>query len=107
MSAIGAPRPGSCMTFKAHTHKRKGASAMRKADITERKARIKGVVKKIMHDPGRGAPMALIEFKCPIKLRKEKITIAIAEGIYTGQYLYCGKTAPLHVGNILPVGKMP
>jgi len=94
-------------TFKAHTHKRKGASAMRKADITERQKRIKGVVKKIMHDPGRGAPMALIEFKCPIKLRKERIQIAIAEGIYTGQYVYCGKTAPLQVGNILPVGSMP
>ena len=41
---------------------------MRKRDITERYKRIKGVVKKIMHDPGRGAPLALIEFKNPIQL---------------------------------------
>jgi len=80
---------------------------MRKCDITEKRSRIKGVVSKIMHDPGRGAPMALIEFKCPIQYKKEKITIAIAEGVYTGQYLYCGKKAPLYVGNILPVGEMP
>lgn len=33
--------------------------------------------------------------------------MAAAEGVYTGQYMYAGKTAPLFVGNILPVGKMP
>ena len=41
------------------------------------------------------------------RYKKERITIAIAEGVYTGQYLYCGKTAPLYTGNILPVGSMP
>merc|ERR1712130_760771 len=28
-------------------------------------------------------------------------------GVCTGQYMYSGRTAPLYVGNILPVGTMP
>jgi len=104
---IRGQRKGYGNGFKARTGKRKGPSMMRKRDMTERQKRIKGVVKKIMHDPGRGAPMALIEFKDPIKFRKEKVTICIAEGVYTGQYVYFGKTAPLQIGNILPVGRMP
>jgi len=104
---IRGQRKGYGHNFVAHSCKRKGPSAMRKHDITERYARIKGVVTEIVHDPGRGAPMAVIEFKCPIKYRKEKIRICIAEGVYTGQYVYFGKTAPLYVGNILPVGSMP
>jgi len=104
---IRGQRKGYGHGFKARTHKRKGASGMRRRDITERHARIKGVVRKIVHDPGRGAPMAIVEFKCPIKYKREKIQIACAEGVYTGQYMYCGKTAPLYVGNIKPVGSMP
>jgi large subunit ribosomal protein L8e len=100
-------RKGDGSVFRAHTHKRKGASRLRKRDITERHSSIKGVIKQIVHDPGRGAPMAVIEFKNPIKYGKEKITIAAPEGLYTGQYMYCGIKAPLYVGNVLPVGKMP
>jgi len=29
------------------------------------------------------------------------------EGMYTGQYVYCGKDANLHIGNILPLKSMP
>jgi len=104
---IRGQRKGYGGVFRAHTHLRKGASKMRKRDITERHKRIKGVVRKIIHDPGRGAPLAIIEYKNPIKYGREKVTIACAEGVYTGQYMYSGKTAPLYIGNILPVGQMP
>ncbi|KAL1769185.1 60S ribosomal protein L8, partial [Sigmodon hispidus] len=30
-----------------------------------------------------------------------------AEGIHTGQFVYCGKKAQLNIGNVLPVGTMP
>lgn len=30
-----------------------------------------------------------------------------AEGMFTGQYISCGTKAPLSVGNVLPIGKMP
>merc|ERR1712004_704743 len=29
------------------------------------------------------------------------------EGMYTGQFIYCGKKAQLTVGNVMPVGQMP
>lgn len=30
-----------------------------------------------------------------------------AEGMYTGQFLYCGRKATLQVGNVLPVRAIP
>jgi len=100
-------RKGKGSVYTAHTHHRKGATKMRKLDITERHSRIKAVVKAIVHDPGRGAPLAKLEVKNPIKYGKEKLTMVASEGIYTGQYLYFGKTAPLAIGNIVPVGSLP
>lgn len=64
---IRGQRKGYGSVFRAHTHLRKGASKMRRRDITERHKRIKGVIRKIIHDPGRGAPLAIIEYKNPIK----------------------------------------
>jgi hypothetical protein len=29
------------------------------------------------------------------------------EGMYTGQFVYCGKSAQLKVGNVLPLASMP
>ena len=67
---IRGQRKGYGSVFRAHTHHRKGASKMRKRDITERHKRIKGVIRKIIHDPGRGAPLAVIDYKNPIKYNK-------------------------------------
>jgi large subunit ribosomal protein L8e len=81
-------------------------------------------VKEILHDPGRGAPLAKVVFRDPYryKLRTELFIAAegllifnfifcllyfLALGIYTGQFIYCGKKANLSVGNVLPVGEMP
>lgn len=85
---IRGQRKGYGHGFKARTHKRKGASGMRRRDITERHARIKGVVRKIVHDPGRGAPMAIVEFKCPIKsvippVSQSTTTISITNCFHT------------------------
>ena len=30
-----------------------------------------------------------------------------AEGMYTGQFVYCGKKAHITIGNVMPVGHMP
>lgn len=43
--------------FKAHTHKRKGRPQHRSLDFGERHGFVKGVVKELVHDPGRGAPL--------------------------------------------------
>lgn len=104
---IRTQRKGASAIFKAHTHHRKGAAKLRPIDYAERHGYIRGIVKEIIHDPGRGAPLAKVEFRDPYRYRKNTETFVAAEGMYTGQFLYCGAKASLQVGNVLPVGSLP
>nr|CAG4644158.1 EOG090X0A8G [Lepidurus arcticus] len=104
---IRAQRKGSSAVFKAHTKHRKPAPKFRPEDFAERHGYIKGVVKDIIHDPGRGAPLAVVHFRDPYKFKTRKEHFLAAEGMYTGQFIYCGKKAALQIGNVLPVGVMP
>jgi ribosomal protein L2 len=78
-------------SFQAHVTHRKGAAKHRALDHAERHGYIKGVVKEIIHDPGRGAPLAKVSFRHPYKYRRVEETFIAAEGMYTGQFVYCGK----------------
>lgn len=80
---------------------------MRNLDYAERHGYIRGVVKQIIHDPGRGAPLAKVSFRDPYKYKLREETFIANEGVYTGQFVYCGKKATLNVGNVLPLGAMP
>jgi len=100
-------RKGAGGIFKAVTRTRKGAAKYRSVDFAERHGFIKGVVKDIIHDPGRGAPLMKVDFKDCYKYRKNTETFVAAEGTTTGQSVYCGTKATLHIGNVLPIGKMP
>merc|ERR1712059_124363 len=60
-----------------------------------------------IHDPGRGAPVAVVVFRDPYKFNLRKELFIATEGMHTGQFVYCGKKATLQIGNILPVGAMP
>jgi len=104
---IRTQRKGRGSVFKAHTTTRQGAARHRSLDFAERRGYIKGLVKKIVHDPGRGAPLAKVQFRNPYKYRRDTQTFICAEGMYTGQYVYCGAKASLSIGNVLPVGAMP
>merc|ERR1711894_396726 len=104
---IRVQRKGAGSVFKAHTKHRKGAARLRAVDYAERHGYIKGVIKDIIHDPGRGAPLCKVMFRDPYKYKMRTETFVAAEGMYTGQFVYCGKRANLQVGNILPVGSMP
>lgn len=64
-------------------------------------------MKEIIHDPGRGAPLARVVFNSPYKFKKEHETFIANEGMYTGQFIYAGKNAALTVGNVLPLGSLP
>lgn len=57
---IRAQRKGAGSVFKSHNTHRKGAAKLRKLDASERNGYIKGVVTEILHDPGRGAPLARV-----------------------------------------------
>jgi large subunit ribosomal protein L8e len=78
-------------------------------------------VKEIIHDSGRGAPLAKVVFRNPYKFKMQTETFIACvalrfrvaadrrsnEGMYTGQFIYAGKSATLTIGNILPVGALP
>ena len=68
---------------------------------------IRGVVKEIIHDPGRGAPLARGVFRSPYKFKQVNETFIANEGMYTGQFIYAGKNAALTVGNVLPLSSVP
>merc|ERR1712050_566628 len=84
-----------------------GAPKIRAVDYAERNGYTKGVVKNIIHDPGRGAPLAIVHFRDPYRYKIRKELFIAAEGMGTGQFIYSGKKAQLTVGNIMPVGAMP
>ena len=48
---------------------------------------IKGVIKEIIHDPGRGAPLAVTHFRDPYryKMKKELFVAAEGESLFSAQ----------------------
>lgn len=104
---IRAQRKGRGSVFKSHCHKRQGAAKLRNLDFAERNGYIRGLIKEIVHDPGRGAPLAKVSFKNPYKYKQDNHLFIAVEGMFTGQFVYCGKSAALMIGNVLPIGKMP
>ncbi|CDJ45361.1 50S ribosomal protein L2, apicoplast [Eimeria tenella] len=104
---IRSQRKGRGSVFRAHTHKRKGAAKLRALDYAERNGYIKGLVTSIEHDPGRGAPLAVVSFRDAYRYRINKERMLAVEGLHTGQFIHCGKKADLTIGNVLPLGKVP
>ena len=100
-------RRGAGSIFTAHTSKRIGACKLRRYDFGERHGYIRGVVREVVHDAGRGAPVAKVQFRDPNRHKKDNELFIAVEGVTTGQFVYCGKRATLAVGNVLPVGNMP
>eukprot|EP01121_Diplochlamys_sp_Union-15-3_P012051 TRINITY_DN355_c0_g1_i3.p1 TRINITY_DN355_c0_g1~~TRINITY_DN355_c0_g1_i3.p1 ORF type:complete len:264 (-),score=63.59 TRINITY_DN355_c0_g1_i3:21-812(-) len=104
---IRVQRKGHGNVFRAHTHHRKGAAKLRPLDYAERQGYIKGVVKEIIHDPGRGAPLARVQFKNVYRYKRDNELFIASEGTYSGQFVYCGAKAALSVGNVLPLKSCP
>ncbi|RKO87687.1 translation protein SH3-like domain-containing protein [Blyttiomyces helicus] len=104
---IRAQRKGAGGIFKSHVKRRKGAAKHRTLDFAERHGYIRGIVKEIIHDPGRGAPLAKVNFRDPYRYKTRTETFIATEGLFTGMFLYAGKKAALTIGNILPLGSMP
>lgn len=80
---------------------------LRPLDYAERNGYVRGVVRDLIHDPGRGAPIVKVQFNNPYKYKKDNYQWTATEGTYTGQFIYCGKNAQLIPGNILPLEAMP
>eukprot|EP00768_Dysnectes_brevis_P005963 gnl/Dysnectes_brevis/451_a503_7998.p1 GENE.gnl/Dysnectes_brevis/451_a503_7998~~gnl/Dysnectes_brevis/451_a503_7998.p1 ORF type:complete len:252 (+),score=57.90 gnl/Dysnectes_brevis/451_a503_7998:33-788(+) len=104
---IRVQRKGQGSIFRAHVTGRQGAAKLRQLDFGERHGYVRGVVKDIIHDKGRGAPLARVQFRNTRKFGKTKQLMVAVEGMYSGQPIFAGKKAQLAVGNILPIGNIP
>jgi len=93
--------------YKSHNFHRVAPCRLRVADHAESHGYIKGVVRDIIHDPGRGAPLAVVQFNDNNHYRKTTEHFVACEGMYVGQFIYCGSKARLATGNILPLNKIP
>lgn len=91
-------------TFRASTHKRI-APAKYPLSVKAKECfdmSINGIVEKLVHDPGRGAPLAMVKFE-----NGEKCFMIVPEGVSTGHQIQFGGRATVDIGNILPLGKIP
>jgi len=104
---IRGQRKGAGSVFKSHSKHRRGPAKLRNLDFAERQGYIKGVIKQIVHDPGRGAPLAVVHFHDPYRYKIRKEVFVAAEGMYTGQFIYCGKKAQMTIGNVMPLSTLP
>merc|ERR1711998_408234 len=100
-------RHGGSLIFQSRSTHRVAPARFRNLDFVERQGYVKGVVKDIVHDPGRGAPLAKVAFRDTYRYKQRIEYFVAVEGMYTGQFVYAGSKASLSVGNILPISAMP
>ena len=93
--------------YRTPKSKRIAPPKYRNLDYAERHGYVKGVVRSVVHDPGRGAPLLKVNFRDPYRYKQRTEYFLAAEGTYSGQYLFCGRKATVSIGNILPVNKIP
>ncbi|MDI6916300.1 MAG: 50S ribosomal protein L2 [Thermoplasmatales archaeon] len=86
-------RRGSGGIYSAPSHKYKADVKYPKGD------NVSGVVTEFIHDPGRTAPLAVVDFN------GKKEFMLPAEGVTTGQSISIG--ASFGHGNVLPIGSIP
>jgi len=89
-------------TWRASTHKRVAPAEYPPVSKREIEGYIKAKVTDLVHDPGRGAPLA------EIKTESGEVFYTVAvEGMYKGQEIMIGSKAPIEIGNIIPIGSIP
>jgi len=89
-------------TFQASTHKRMAPVRYPQMSTEEREGVLQGQVTEILHDPGRGSPLASIKLETG-----ETYYAVVPEGVYEGQPTQIGDKAAVDIGNVLPLGKIP
>jgi len=57
-------------------------------------------VRELVHDPGRGSPLAFVEFE------GSQYYLVAPEGLSVGQQIQMGDEAPSEIGNIKPLGRI-
>ncbi|MEM3507071.1 MAG: 50S ribosomal protein L2 [Candidatus Bathyarchaeia archaeon] len=88
--------------FRAKTYKRVAPVSFPPLSDSEFKSAVQGIVEDIVHDPGRGAPLALIKFE-----DGKECYLPAPEGLSIYQNVSRGFSSTPEIGNILPIGKIP
>ena len=86
--------------FQSPTHKRRGQIKYRYFQSNDKA--IKATVKDLLHDPGRGCPVALIQYE-----DGKKGLYLPPEGIKVGDTFEVGDKTEIKVGNILLLKNVP
>lgn len=89
-------------TFRAATHKRVAPARYPPIQKAQVEGAIKGRITQILHEPGRGAPLAALKLESG-----ETYYTVVSEGVYEGQEIQIGSKAPIEIGNVLPLGNIP
>jgi len=89
-------------TFQAATHKRVAPARYPTRQKEKLAAVVTGQVQQLLHDPGRGSPLALVKLE-----DGESYYSVVPEGIYEGQNVELGTEASVRIGNVVPIGKLP
>ncbi len=89
-------------TFRASTQKRVAPVKYPPINIDPQNDIIQGQVKEVIHEPGRGAPITKISLQ-----NNQQYHFIAPEGVYEGQQIKIGIEAPIEIGNVLPINKIP
>lgn len=89
-------------TFRSLTHRRRGAVKYPPLALMGRKGFLTAQIEELMHDPGRGAPIAKLRLDSG-----ETYLSLVPEGTAIGQEIRIGPRAGVRAGYILPIGRIP
>jgi large subunit ribosomal protein L2 len=87
--------------FRAATHKRIAPIHYPNMSKEELEGVLRGHILEILHEPGRGSPLA------SIKLENGQVYYSVVpEGVAEGQTMEIGGKASVDIGNVLPLGSI-
>ena len=95
-------RGGGGPTWRAATHKRIAAVQYPALSKREMEGSIQGRIDEIVHEPGRGSPVAHVK----LETGQDYFTV-VPEGVFQGQTIQMGSKASVDTGNIITLGDVP
>lgn len=88
--------------FRSHVHRRIAPALYPPLTTVEATGRVDGRILDLLHEPGRGSPLALVQFS-----DGRSCCLNTPEGVLVSQTVSRGTDSPLEIGNILPMSKIP
>ncbi|MHA1238879.1 MAG: 50S ribosomal protein L2 [Candidatus Odinarchaeia archaeon] len=88
--------------FRSPSHKRRGTVKYLALGPEMFETTLSGTVVELLHDPGRGAPVANVKFE-----NGQYGLVLVSEGVSVGQKIEVGPNANISLGNILPLKYIP